>query len=107
MSDAYVLQERAEAKRFLMLMGFSVFTCLVYGLRYEVAGAFRFKFLLWNLMLAWVPVWHELCDVDVISSSQRAVSLASCDWVVAILSQRALHLDGSDAHRTTRECVVV
>ncbi|HAA53644.1 MAG TPA: hypothetical protein DCE42_02750 [Myxococcales bacterium] len=55
MSDAYVLQERAEAKRFLMLMGFSVFACFVYGLRYEVAGAFRFKFLLWNLMLAWVP----------------------------------------------------
>lgn len=52
---AYFLRNKYRLMMFLLLSGASIFSVVIWRVRLEHTGVLRYRFLLWNLFLAWIP----------------------------------------------------
>ncbi|HMB22706.1 MAG: DUF1361 domain-containing protein [Chloroflexota bacterium] len=52
---AYFLHNKYRLMMFLLLAGASIFSVVIWRVRLEHTGVLRYRFLLWNLFLAWIP----------------------------------------------------
>jgi uncharacterized membrane protein len=52
---AYFSHNKYRLTMFLLLAGATVFSAVIWRVRLEHTGILRYRFLLWNLFLAWIP----------------------------------------------------
>ncbi|MBN2116236.1 MAG: DUF1361 domain-containing protein [Anaerolineales bacterium] len=52
---AYFSHNKYRLTMFLLLAGASIFSIVIWRVRLEYSGIIRYRFLIWNLFLAWIP----------------------------------------------------
>jgi uncharacterized membrane protein len=52
---AYFSHNKYRLMMFLLLAGASIFSVVIWRVRLEYTGILRYRFLIWNLFLAWIP----------------------------------------------------
>lgn len=52
--------QQLQVQQFPLLLLFTLFACGMWWSRFYVLGSMKFRFLLWNLFLAWLPFWFAL-----------------------------------------------
>ena len=52
---AYFSHNKYRLMMFALMAGASVFSVVIWRVRLEYTGKLHYRFLIWNLFLAWIP----------------------------------------------------